>query len=293
MGEPSVRSPSHLDAWRARVEAALTAHGFDGAPPRLVEAMQHLLLAPSKRLRPLIALAAGAACRPALSEGALFDAVTPAALALELIHTYSLVHDDLPALDDDAVRRGRPTVHVAFDEATAILVGDALLTDAFALLAAAPTAAAAQVRELAVCAGSAGMVGGQHDDLFEESKDLDALASIHVRKTARLFRAAAALGALAVGSADSADDARRYGEHLGLAFQIQDDVLDVIGDASGGKAAGRDVRNEKVTYVTLLGVEGARRRARHEAERAVEAAQAFAAPDVLTAIARYAADRDR
>ncbi len=275
-----------LGALRARAEEALRASldapadGVRAAPERLREAMRYSLLAGGKRLRPVLALACADAAR-----GAVDDAV-PAAVAVEYVHTYSLIHDDLPALDDDDMRRGRPTLHKAFDEATAILAGDALLTDAFAVLSGAPRNAAAQVRELAYAAGSAGMVGGQVDDVAHTGRDVETLADVHARKTGRLFVAACALGGLAAGASDDVvTSLRDFGRHFGLAFQIADDVLDV----TGGR--GRDAKNERVTFATLLGVDAARARARESASAAVAAADALAAP-ALRALASFAAARD-
>lgn len=287
-----------LSPWRARVDALLAAqpqhvraHGA-AAPARLVQAMEHTLLAGGKRLRPLVALATGRATRPALDDDALFVAVGPACVAVEMLHTYSLVHDDLPALDDDALRRGRPTVHVVYDEATAVLAGDALLTDAFLHLARAPHNAARQVESLALASGSAGMVGGQHDDM-RGAPDLAALPAIHLRKTALLFSAAAEMGVLGADGSDAlVTAARAYGTSLGLAFQIWDDVLDVIGDPSrSGKGTGRDAKNAKVTYATLLGEESARARALELVDEAIGHARPFASP-LLERLARFAVERD-
>ncbi len=280
-----------LGPWRARVDEALAQHlaGFvdvDGTrpPARLSAAMRHALLAGGKRLRPLVALAVARAVRPVgASDEDVVVAALPAALALELVHTYSLVHDDLPALDDDDLRRGQPTVHRAYDEATAVLAGDGLLTDAWVVLARAPKNAALQVEELALAAGSAGMVGGQHDDIENEGRAsadalaVDSLRAVHRRKTGRLFAAAAALGALAVQDDRAVVDAARiWGAALGFAFQVQDDVLDVDGDVEkGGKVRGRDIKLDKLTYVRALGLDGARALARRAGEDAVALAVAL------------------
>lgn len=313
-----MNDPLHAAAaWRTRVDAALTTHldrfvDVDGTrpPARLSRAMHHALLAGGKRLRPIVALAVARAVRPAgTSDDDVFSATMPAAVALELVHTYSLVHDDLPALDNDDVRRGQPTVHKAYDEATAILAGDGLLTDAWVVLARAPRNAALQIEELALAAGSAGMVGGQHDDIENEGRAtadalaVDSLRAVHRRKTGRLFAAAAALGALAVQ-----DDravvaaARAWGAALGFAFQVQDDVLDVEGDVEkGGKVRGRDEKLDKLTYVRALGLDGARDLARRAGDDAVALAQALAGrvassrrDDValLETLARFAATRN-
>jgi geranylgeranyl diphosphate synthase, type II len=200
-------------------------------PARLAEAMRYSVLGGGKRLRPMLAMLAADAC------GADPVVALPAACAVELVHTYSLIHDDLPAMDNDDLRRGRPTCHKAFDEATAVLAGDALLTLAFEILArcvAPPEAATACVRTLAEAAGPAGMVGGQMADLEAEGRDdatLEALEAIHRRKTGALLRAALRLGGLSVGAPEwtlrALDD---YGRGVGLAFQIIDDLLDVQGE---------------------------------------------------------------
>jgi geranylgeranyl diphosphate synthase type II len=280
-----------LASWRDRVDAALGLHldGFvdvDGTapPPRLRQAMRHALLAGGKRLRPLVTLAVAQAVRPPdTTREAALAAALPAAVALELVHTYSLVHDDLPALDDDELRRGQPTVHRAFDEATAILAGDGLLTDAWVVIARAPRNAARQVEELALAAGSAGMVGGQHDDIQNEGRavaaagSVDSLRAVHRRKTGRLFAAASALGALAVQDESAVVDAARgFGAALGFAFQVQDDVLDVEGDVDkGGKVRGRDEKLDKLTYVRALGLAGARMLAQEAGDDAVRRARAL------------------
>ena len=293
-----------LSAWRALIDGGLADHiahheDVDGTrpPARLTAAMGHALLSGGKRLRPLVCLSVCEAV------GGDVDDALPAGLALELVHTYSLVHDDLPALDDDELRRGQPTVHKAFDEATAILAGDGLLTDAFALLANARHHAAHQVRELARAAGSAGMVGGQMDDLMNEgasssaSTSLTALRAVHRRKTGRLFAGAAALGALSANRQDLVDDLRRYGHLLGFAFQVQDDVLDVEGDVEkGGKVRGRDVKHDKLTYVRVRGLDGAKALAKEAAEEACAAAVAVCAragrdAGLLVRLARFAAAR--
>ena len=284
-----------LERWRTFVDDALARHlettaDRDGVrpPARLLEAMAHSLLAPGKRVRPLGVVAAAHAVLG--DEGHALERAVPGALAIELVHTYSLIHDDLPALDDDELRRGRPTVHVAFDEATAILAGDALLTDAFAVLAAAGASA---VRELAQAAGSAGMVGGQLDDLAAEgtSPSIEVLALIHAKKTGRLFEAAAVLGGLCAGAnGDELTRLRMLGRHLGLAFQIADDLLDVTAGAAADKGTGRDARHDKATWVKLLGADAARMRARSEADAALALAHAFdAAP--LVALCRRAVAR--
>src|SRR3954453_956250 len=234
----SSRLSEFLDDARRQIDEAMARYvpvGDDApsarCPARLAEAMRYSLLGGGKRLRPILCLLAAEAC------GADPAAAMPAACALELVHTYSLIHDDLPAMDDDDLRRGRPTCHKAFDEATAILAGDGLLTLAFELLSrhVRPAAGAlACVRALAEGAGPAGLVGGQMADLQAEGRDdptLEALESIHRRKTGALLRASLRMGGIVAG-ADAATlrALETYGHAVGLAFQIVDDLLDVEGD---------------------------------------------------------------
>jgi farnesyl diphosphate synthase len=254
-----------LAHWRQRADAALEqalrAHALDDT--RLQAAMRHAALLGGKRMRPLLVYATG---RMLGADDTTLDA--PAS-AVELIHAYSLVHDDLPAMDDDALRRGQPTVHVAFDEATAILAGDALQTLAFRQLADAPAPAEvriAMVRELATASGALGMCGGQAFDIDATGRggdiDLRELERLHAMKTGALLRCAVRLGALAGGADASAHAALdRYAEALGLAFQIRDDLLDIEADsATLGKTAGKDVAQNKATFPALLGIDGSRAR---------------------------------
>jgi geranylgeranyl diphosphate synthase type II len=276
----------------ARTEEALRAlvAEWKDAPPRLVEAVSYSLFAGGKRLRPALALGA---CEMVCGTD---DPALPVACALEMVHTYSLIHDDLPAMDDDDLRRGRPTSHKVFGEATAILAGDALLTMAFE--AAARTGSAVIVTELARAAGVAGMVGGQQMDMDAEGRDvtLAELRGIHACKTGALIRSAARCGALA-GGADAAqlDALSAYGDSLGLAFQIADDLLDVTGDAEKlGKATGADAAHVKATYPSLLGLEEARRLARQTIENALDALAPFGPEaDAFRALAHFVIDRDR
>jgi farnesyl diphosphate synthase len=235
------------------------------APQRLHEAMRYAVLGGGKRVRPLLAFAAGEVA------GADIERVQHAAAAVELIHAYSLVHDDLPTMDDDALRRGKPTVHVEFDEATALLVGDALQSLAFDALAAPPLAddAATQlgmVRLLAQAAGSRGMAGGQAIDLASVGKPLDLteLEFMHIHKTGALIRASVLLGAQCGTVSESAIAALdHYAKCIGLAFQVVDDVLDAEAPtATLGKTAGKDAAHNKPTYVSLLGAPRARELAR-------------------------------
>ena len=278
--------------WRERVEATLTdAIEAGSVEPRLRAAMRHATLGGGKRLRALLAYAAAEAC------GAPEDTADAAACAVECVHAFSLVHDDLPAMDDDALRRGQPTVHVAFDEATAILAGDALQALAFNVLAASSLPAearVAQVRELAVATGAAGMCAGQSLDMQAGAADLPSLETLHSLKTGALIRAAVRLGAFA-GGADAGLRAAldAYADALGLAFQIRDDLLDVEGDdAQLGKTAGKDVAQGKATYVALAGAGAARERL-HALARAMEAAlePLGARAEALRALARFAIAR--
>ncbi|RZZ82761.1 polyprenyl synthetase family protein [Pseudoxanthomonas winnipegensis] len=249
--------------WAQRVEAALEAAlpAPDLAPQRLHAAMRHAVLGGGKRMRPLLVYAAGTLTG---ADEATLDA--PAA-AVELIHAYSLVHDDLPAMDDDAMRRGRPTVHVAFDEATAILAGDALQTRAFEVLAdahAEPALRVAWLQTLARASGVAGMCGGQALDIDAtgQQQSLAALQRMHALKTGALIRASVRLGALAGGAdADTLQRLDRFADALGLAFQVRDDILDVEASSETlGKTAGKDAAQDKSTYPALLGMDGAKAR---------------------------------
>ncbi len=247
-------------------------------PPAVHEAMRYSVFAGGKRLRPLLALLAAEA-----AGGKAEDALAVAA-ALEMIHTYSLIHDDLPAMDDDDLRRGRPTCHKVHGEAMAILAGDALLTRAFEILAepGAPTTTAVRrlqiIAEIAGAVGSLGMVGGQAMDIAAEGRpiDLDTLRYLHAHKTGALIRASIRAGALAGGATGPVLEAlTRYGERLGLAFQIVDDILDVEGDtAEMGKTAGSDVRKQKATYPSIVGMDASR----HEADRLLREAREKLAP---------------
>lgn len=254
-----------LDAWRARIDLALerSLDPAAGSEPRLLAGMRHAVLLGGKRMRPLLTQASGHAC------GADADALDAPAVAIELVHAYSLVHDDLPAMDDDALRRGQPTVHVAFDEATAILVGDALQSLAFQVLADAPVSDArrvAMLHELAVAAGARGMCGGQALDLAATGNGaaagLEALERLHALKTGALIRAAVRMGALAAGAGpDLHQRLDTYADALGLAFQIRDDLLDVEGESDVlGKTAGKDAAQDKATFPALIGLEASRAR---------------------------------
>lgn len=287
---------AYLKARRGTIDDALRAQvevWKQDVPAALVEAMAYSLLAGGKRVRPILVLAAFEACRGGAEREAL---AVDFAVALECIHTYSLIHDDLPAMDDDDLRRGRPTCHVLYGEATAILAGDALLTEAFSRLGTGEEAERARlVALLARAAGAAGMVGGQVLDLGMQGRpSLEEVAEVHRRKTGALLRVATEGGAVAAGAGEKEVDAlRRYGEALGLAFQIADDILDVVGDTEEmGKRQGGDEARGKPTYPALVGLERARELA-HEAKRAaiaaIEGMGEGAAP--LRALARYVVER--
>lgn len=287
---------ARLAAWRTRIDAALErVLDLPDAPPRLHAAMRHAVLLGGKRMRPLLALAAGAAT------GADEGAALTAGVAVELVHAYSLVHDDLPAMDDDDLRRGKPTCHRAFDEATAVLAGDALQSLAFEVLADAGAIPAAQrlamLQELAVASGVRGMAGGQALDLAAEGKRLSIteLEAVHRGKTGALIAASVRLGALAALAplAPQLAALGEYGQALGLCFQIRDDILDVEGDtATLGKTAGADAAHHKATFPALLGRDGAHDRARREYQRAVSAlASLGAAGERLRQLAAYSLSR--
>ncbi len=275
--------------WAARTEASLLRLLPDATlePARLHAAMRHATLGGGKRMRPLLVYAAGTLL------GADEAALDAPAVAVELIHAYSLVHDDLPAMDDDALRRGQPTVHVAFDEATAILAGDALQTLAFSALArsdAAPALRADWVLTLADASGVAGMCGGQALDIDAtgHAQTLQQLQRMHALKTGALIRASVRMGALGGGAdADTLARLDRFADTLGLAFQIRDDILDIEASSEQlGKTAGKDVAQAKSTYPALLGIEGARARL----DECAQAMRALLAPfgDAAAALAALA-----
>lgn len=267
-------------------------------PFSLHQSMRYSIFAGGKRLRPIMMIAASEAV------GGTAQQVMHAACALEMIHTYSLVHDDLPAMDDDDFRRGRPTNHKAFNEATAILAGDALLTEAFRLLAdvdanlsTSPATALRVIEIIARYAGSKGMVGGQIIDMESEGKEVDfpTLEYIHTHKTGGLILAAVQVGALlGCGNEAQFTALTRYGGAAGLAFQIADDILDVVGDqASLGKDVGSDQARGKATYPALLGLAEARQRASELCDIAVEALKPLgAAAETLQLLARYIVNRN-
>jgi geranylgeranyl diphosphate synthase type II len=264
----------YLGTRRAQIDEGLERYlpAPPACPPRLYEAMRYSLRAGGKRLRPILTLAAAetVAAPGAASERAI-ELALPAACAIEFIHTYSLIHDDLPAMDDDSLRRGQPTNHIVHGEGMAILAGDGLLTEAFALMAAEPRDVALTPRKLraistvASAAGAAGMVGGQAIDLQAvgsvSSFDAASLQDMHARKTGALIRAAATVGAIMAGAADDLVRAvEDYARHVGLAFQIVDDILDVEGEPRDlGKTAGKDAKAGKPTYPSLYGLDASKR----------------------------------
>ncbi len=270
--------------------AALSA----GVPPSLVEAMRYSLVDGGKRLRPILCLSFARAL------GQVTRAAEDAACAVEMIHTYSLIHDDLPAMDDDDLRRGRPTSHKVFGEAMAILAGDALLTEAFGLVAgddggAEAATRAALARELARGAGAAGMVGGQVLDIAaDRPAELEYMVALHRKKTGALIRAACRMGAIAAGaSPDALERASTYGEAVGLAFQIADDVLDVTATPEAmGKPTGADAAAGRFTFPAVLGLDRSRALADEQVQLAAAAVRPFEPEEgPLCALARYAVER--
>jgi len=289
-----------LAAERERVDGALDRllPAADAWPARLHEAMRYAVFGGGKRVRPVLARAA---CNAA---GGDPEAILEAACALELVHTYSLIHDDLPALDDDTLRRGRATVHVAFDEALAILAGDALLTEAFAVLGRFPAGDAFAPRRAEACRlvaeaiGSLGMVGGQVEDLEATgaAPDGERLRRIHGAKTGALLGAATEMGALMAGApVGSRAEFARFGRRLGLLFQIADDILDVIGSAASlGKSPGKDAAAGKLTYPAVYGLDAARRERDVLADSLAEDARRLEGGEgTLSALVAFVARRDR
>ena len=288
----------YLERRRAEVDAALQSllPRAEGPAARLMETMRYAVFSGGKRLRPVLALATCEAFG-----GRVEDALAPAA-AVELVHTYSLIHDDLPAMDDDDLRRGRPTAHKAFGEAEAILAGDALLTLAFEVMALHPAGEALAPRRveavavLARRAGHSGMVGGQLADLLAEKRPpAEAPVEwIHRHKTGALLAASVEIGALHAGaSTDDLAAMTRYGEAMGLAFQITDDILDRTASAEAlGKTPGKDEKAGKATYPALVGLDESRQTAARLVALALEAIPgSVREPAVLEALARYAVDR--
>jgi farnesyl diphosphate synthase len=284
-----------LAACQTRAEAALDARlpAESKLPERLHQAMRYSTLGGGKRMRPLLVYAAGRAV------GVDWAVLDGPACAVEFIHVYSLIHDDLPAMDNDDLRRGKPTCHKAFDEAMAILAGDGLQALAFHVLASDPSIAVpaenriAMIEALATASGSCGMVGGQAIDLSSVGKalDLPGLENMHIRKTGALIRASVRLAALAQPglAAEAAEHLDRYAKCVGLAFQIQDDILDVESDTQTlGKTQGKDVDHNKPTYPALLGLSEAKQKAADLYEQALESLSGFGAEaDYLRELAAF------
>ncbi len=284
----------------AIVDAALEKYlpKEEERPCSIHKAMRYSIFAGGKRVRPLLMLAACEAV------GGEIENALPAACAMEMIHTYSLIHDDLPAMDDDDFRRGRPTNHKVFGEALAILAGDGLLTEAFRLISdprfatsVNPASKLAVIHEMATCAGSFGMVGGQVVDMESEGKpdiDLPTVQYIHTHKTGALIKASVVAGAL-LGGADEKQLAaiRRYGEASGLAFQIADDILDIEGTTEEiGKDAGSDEARGKATYPAVMGIATAKQEAKAMMDEAMTALSVFGeSAEPLREIARYIVER--
>ena len=259
-------------------------------PPTLYESMRYSLSAGGKRIRPILSIASCEAV------GGMTENVIPAAIAIEMIHTYSLIHDDLPAMDNDDLRRGKPTNHKVFGEATAILAGDGLLTLAFSILSGVSNSMKI-LHEIALAAGPEGMVGGQQLDIENEGKNIDvkALEELHRRKTGALILAAVRSGGIAGGAAETQLSALTdYGMKIGLAFQIADDILDLEGDVEYiGKSPGKDVKQNKNTYPALLGSTESKIVARNLVDEALEALESFDEKAVpLRMIAEYIVDRN-
>ena len=287
--------PPEIESLRQQIDAQLDLYcQLDSdCPSHLREAIRYCLLAPGKRIRPLLVLTAAKMCG-----GEIANAM-PAACAVEMIHNYSLIHDDLPAMDDDELRRGRPTCHIKFDEATAILAGDALIPLAFEVLArdTQPSDVANQcVLALAKASGPTRLVGGQADDLnlqFSPS-DVETLEKIHRRKTGALLAVSLELGALtAFASVEIRDCLVNYGKHLGLAFQIVDDLLDLRGSqAKMGKRTGKDAVLGKQTYPAVIGEEASKARAAEMALAAIDSLKPFKdAATPLELLARFVVNR--
>ncbi len=287
----------YLTRQSAAVEKALDRHlpRATAKPVTIHKAMRYSLLGGGKRLRPILCLAAAEAC------GGKAEAALPLACAVECIHTYSLIHDDLPCMDNDDFRRGRPTNHKVFGEGVAVLAGDALLTIAFEIAATAPGTrrypVAALIAELAQASGSRWLIGGQVADLEGEGKaaTLRELRFIHEAKTAALLTSAIRLGAMSANATPARLEAlSAFGKNLGLAFQVIDDILDVTQSSEKlGKSAGKDVAAQKTTYPALLGLEKSRREAQRLTTAALDALEPFGAKaETLRALAAYLLDRE-
>jgi geranylgeranyl diphosphate synthase type II len=257
----------------------------DERPAKLHEAMRYSVFAGGKRLRPILCIASCEAC------GGTAERAMQAACALELLHTYTLIHDDLPAMDDDTLRRGRPTCHIAFDEATAILAGDALLTLAFEVLAGVPNIGSALALELSRAAGSRGVIGGQMEDIDAEGKTPDAnlVEYIHRNKTAALIRASCVMGGICAGAdVQTLEKLARYGENAGLAFQLADDLLDESSTIEKlGKDIGSDKARGKMTWPAVHGIEKTAGDAKQMEAKAVAALKGLKNPVFLEHLAGF------
>jgi geranylgeranyl diphosphate synthase type II len=286
-----------IESYRSEIDSQLDQYSQldSDCPDHLREAIRYCLLAPGKRIRPLLVLTAAQMC------GGEIDNAMPSACAVEMIHNYSLIHDDLPAMDDDELRRGRPTCHIKFDEATAILAGDALIPMAFETIArnTQPAEVANQcVSALARAAGPSQLVGGQADDLKLQFADssVESLERIHRRKTGALLSVSLELGALtAQASSEYRDCLVNYGKHLGLAFQIVDDLLDLRGSqVKMGKRTGKDAEKGKQTYPAVLGEQASVLRANEMAQAAIDSLKPFKdAATPLELLARFVVNRTR
>ena len=294
---PELTEPLKRLAERAEGVLATVLPPATQEPCRLHEAMRYSVLGGGKRLRPMLCYAG------MLAVGGQVAWADRAAAALEIIHAYSLIHDDLPAMDDDDLRRGKPTCHIAFDEATAILAGDALQALAFELIADDPQgvperARLAAIRTLAVACGSQGMAGGQAFDLAAVGQVLSEseLKRMHAHKTGALIRAAVLMGAELSGQADSRQITQlaRYGSLVGLGFQIKDDILDIEGSTEAiGKRQGADIARNKPTFPSIMGLASAKAAAEHTREQALAALESFGAEaDLLRDLAHYSVDRN-
>jgi geranylgeranyl diphosphate synthase type II len=289
-----VQAESFLKVCAAQVEARLEAilPSPNTMPTQLHEAMRYSSLAPGKRIRPALCIA----CAEAV--GSINQAVIDAACAVEMVHAFSLIHDDLPAIDNDDLRRGRPTCHVRFGEAIAILAGDALFAFAFEVISkmsAPPEVVVHALTTLATASGSGGLVGGETLDVISEGKPVDqnTLEYIHSHKTGALMSASCEIGALVAGaSSDQAESLKKFGHEVGFAFQIADDLLNELSTAEAlGKAAGSDRARSKATYPALHGITESRSAAAEAIDRAFEHLDLIPNPDTLVSLARYSMER--
>lgn len=290
---------AYLNDKKKKVDEALDRFLMEdrGFPESLNKSMHYSVAAGGKRLRPVLVIAAAEAC------GGTMDAVMPLAAALEMIHTFSLIHDDLPAMDNDDLRRGMPTNHKVFGEAMAILAGDALLAEAFVCLIRASKTSTVKaetilevIKDVAVATGPCGMVGGQVLDLDAEGKkvSLEELETIHRHKTGQLLTVSVTAGAKLAGAMPAqVESLKKYGELIGLAFQIADDILDIEGDEKEiGKPVGSDQVNDKATFPAIIGMEESKRRAARLVEESIDALKGFGSnADPLREIARYIIER--